>query len=89
LSKVIKAYAGELPTSAVVAQFFDPVTETDQQKWLLGFDMTPAAAKFLANKEWIRVACHEKGADIGIGKWGRTSEDCKQEGRQDKRQRKG
>jgi hypothetical protein len=23
----------------VVAQFFDLVTETDQQKWLLGFDI--------------------------------------------------
>jgi hypothetical protein len=46
----INAYAGELPTPAVVAQFFDPVTETDQQKWLLGFDTTPAVAKFLANK---------------------------------------
>jgi hypothetical protein len=68
----IKAYAGELPTPAVVAQFFDPVTETDQQKWLLGFDTTPAAAKFLANKEWIRVARHEKGADIGIGKCGQN-----------------
>jgi hypothetical protein len=27
----IKAYAGEHPTPAVVAQFFDPVTETDQK----------------------------------------------------------
>jgi hypothetical protein len=27
----IKAYTGE-PTPAVVAQFFDPITETDQKK---------------------------------------------------------
>jgi hypothetical protein len=34
--------------------------------------MTPAAAKFLANKEWIHVACHEKSANIGIGKCGQN-----------------
>jgi hypothetical protein len=68
----IKACAGELPAPAVVAQFFDPITETDQQKWLLGFETTPAAAKFLANKEWIRITRHKKGADIGIGKCGQN-----------------
>jgi hypothetical protein len=39
-----------------------------QQKWLLGFYTAPAMAKFLANKIWIQVACHEKGANVGIGK---------------------
>jgi hypothetical protein len=68
----IQAYAGELPTPAVVAQFFDPVTETDQQKWLLGFDTPQATAMFLANKEWTRITRHEKGADIGVGKCGQT-----------------
>jgi hypothetical protein len=33
------------------SQFFDPITEIDQQKWLLGSDTAPAAAKFLAYKE--------------------------------------
>jgi hypothetical protein len=68
----IQAYTGELPTQAVVAQFFDPVTEIDQQKWLLGFDTPQATATFLANKEWTRIARHEKGADIGVGKCGQT-----------------
>jgi hypothetical protein len=68
----IQAYTGKLPTPAVVAHFFNPVTETDQQKWLLGFDTPQAIATFLANKEWTRIACHEKGADIGVGKCGQT-----------------
>jgi hypothetical protein len=63
----IQAHAGKLPTPAVVAQFFDPVTETDQQKWLLGFDTPQAVATLLANKEWTRIARHEKGANIGVG----------------------
>jgi hypothetical protein len=58
--------------------------------------MTPAAAKFLANKEWIRVARHEKGADIGIGKCGqnkpantKTRAKTANKRRQDERKRKG
>ena len=43
ISGFIKAYAGDLPAPAVVAQFFDPVLETDLQKWLLGFDQPQAA----------------------------------------------
>jgi hypothetical protein len=66
----IKGYTVELPTLVVVAQFFDPVTETDQQKWLLGFNTAPAVAKFLANK--IHVAHHKKGIYIGIGKYGQN-----------------
>jgi hypothetical protein len=68
----IQAYAGKLRTPVVVAQFFDLVTETDQQKWLLGFDTPQVAATFLANKEWTRIAHHKKGADIGVGKCGQT-----------------
>ena len=73
ISGFIKAYAGDLPAPAVVAQFFDPVLETDLQKWLLGFDQPQAAEKFLLNKDWTRVARHEKGAEIGIGKCGQTA----------------
>jgi hypothetical protein len=56
----------------VVAQFFDPVMKMDQQKWLLGFDTALAAAKFLANKEWICIAHHKKGTDISISKCGQN-----------------
>ena len=73
ISGFIKAYAGDLPAPAVVAQFFDPVLETDLQKWLLGFDQPQSAEKFLLNKDWTRVARHEKGAEIGIGKCGQTA----------------
>jgi hypothetical protein len=42
----ITAFAGHLPKPAVVAQFFDWVTETDLLKWLIAFDTADAAIKF-------------------------------------------
>jgi hypothetical protein len=81
----IQTYAGKLPTPAVVAQFFDPVTKMDQQKWLLGFDTPQATVTFLANKKWIHIACREKGAITGVGKCGQTKQQKRQQ--QERRQK--
>jgi hypothetical protein len=52
ITDLIKRYmADTLPCPAVVAQFYDHVTEKELPKWLLGFDYPVEAKKFAEDKD--------------------------------------
>jgi hypothetical protein len=71
ITDLIKRYtADSLPHPAVVAQFYNLVTEKKLPTWLLGFDYSVEAEKFAENKDWPKLVLQFYQVTIAIGKCG-------------------
>jgi hypothetical protein len=71
LHDLIKRYiANTLLHPAVVAQFYDHITEKELPKWLLGFNYPVEAEKLAKDKDWPKLAHQFHQVTIVIGKYG-------------------
>jgi hypothetical protein len=71
ITDLIKRYTADtLPCPAVVAQFYDHITEEELPKWLLGFDYPVEAEKFAEDKDWPKLVLQFHQVTIAIGKCG-------------------